>query len=201
MISELGVGSQMSENMITAVVAEDESLIRMDLIEILEELGYHVLGGAGDGEQAVELVRELKPDVVLLDVKMPKLDGISAAETIAGFGTTAIVMVTAFSQKELVDRAAAAGAMAFLVKPVSASDIGPAVSVAFARHMELRSLTADVQDISKKLEERKIIERAKSLIQAKYGLDESGAFRWMQKAAMDKRIPLAQVAQRVIELT
>lgn len=191
----------MSESMITAVIAEDESLIRMDLVEILGELGYDVVGAASDGEAAVELVRELRPDVVLLDVKMPKLDGVSAAEIISGFGTTAIVMVTAFSQPELVDRAAAAGAMAFLVKPVSASDIGPAVSLAFARYAELKGLEAEVGEVTQKLAERKLVERAKSVIQAKYGLDESGAFRWLQKTAMDKRLSLAEVSQRVIELT
>ena len=191
----------MSEATITAVIAEDESLIRMDLEEILTELGYEVVGTASNGEDAVQLVRDLKPDLVLLDVKMPKLDGVSAAEIIASFGTSAIVMVTAFSQAELVERATAAGVMAFLVKPVSASDIGPAVSVAFSRFMDLKHLEQEIDDAAHKLEERKLVDRAKGVIQAKYGLDESGAFRWLQKTAMDKRLSLAEVAQRVIELT
>lgn len=191
----------MSGTSITAVIAEDESLIRMDLEEILGELGYDVLGTASNGEEAVQLVSELKPDIILLDVKMPKLDGVSAAEIISGFGTTAIVMVTAFSQPELVERATAAGVMAFLVKPVSASDIGPAVSVAFNRYMDLKGLEQDISAVSQKLDERKLIERAKGVIQSKYGLDESAAFRWLQKAAMDKRLSLAEVCQRVIDLT
>lgn len=191
----------MSDTSITAVIAEDESLIRMDLQEILGELGYDVVGTARDGEEAVQLVRELKPDIVLLDVKMPKLDGVSAAEIISGFGTTAIVMVTAFSQPDLVERATAAGIMAFLVKPVSASDIGPAVSVAFNRFMELKALEQEIGTVTNKLDERKLVDRAKGVIQAKYGLDESGAFRWLQKTAMDKRMSLADVAQRVIDLS
>ncbi|MFZ1361691.1 MAG: response regulator [Candidatus Nanopelagicales bacterium] len=191
----------MPDTSITAVIAEDESLIRMDLTEILTELGYEVVGTARDGEEAVQLVGELKPDIVLLDVKMPKLDGVSAAEIISGFGTTAIVMVTAFSQPDLVERATAAGIMAFLVKPVSASDIGPAVSVAFNRFMELKTLEQEVGNVTTKLDERKLVDRAKGVIQAKYGLDESGAFRWLQKTAMDKRMSLADVAQRVIDLS
>lgn len=191
----------MSENSITAVIAEDESLIRMDLTEIMTELGYEVVATARDGEEAVQLVDEFRPDVVLLDVKMPRLDGVSAAEIISGFGSTAIIMVTAFSQPDLVERATAAGIMAFLVKPVSASDIGPAVSVAFKRFMELKDLEQQVGSVTSKLDERKLVDRAKGAIQTKYGLDESGAFRWLQKTAMDKRMSLTEVAQRVIDLS
>jgi len=180
------------------IVAEDESLIRIDLVEMLGELGYDVVGSASDGFAAVSLVERLKPDVAIIDIKMPRLDGLSAAEQIAGLGGTAVIMLTAFSQRELIDRARAAGAMAFLVKPVNASDLTPALELARARFEEKAALEAELGDLQHQLEARKNVERAKGILQTQYGLDEAGAFRWMQKAAMDRRLPMSQVADVVI---
>lgn len=180
------------------VIAEDESLIRIDLAEMLGELGYDVVGTAGDGATAVRLVQDLKPDVALIDIKMPELDGLSAAEQIAEFGTTAVVMVTAFSQPELVERATAAGVMGFLVKPVDPSDLRPAIEVAKSRFAEKVSLTAELGDLADKLEARKSIERAKGILQRKFGMDETASFRWLQKAAMDRRMSMESVAAAVI---
>lgn len=188
----------MDDARITAVVAEDESLIRLDLIEMLGELGYLVVGSASNGEEAVAKVHELKPDVVLLDVKMPKVDGLSAAAEIEKLGTTAVVMVTAFSQPDLVERATRAGVMAYLVKPVNASDIGPAISVALTRYLDQMQLSSRVEELESKLRERKLVERAKSELQATYSLDEVAAFRWLQKSAMDKRMTMSEVAAKVI---
>jgi response regulator NasT len=180
------------------VVAEDEALIRLDLVEMLGELGYDVVGQAGDGETAVRLAEELRPDVVVLDVKMPVLDGLSAAERIAGGRWSAVVMLTAFSQAELVERAAAAGAMAYLVKPFTAADLGPALQVASARFDQLRSLEDEVADLGDRLETRKLVDRAKAALQARHGLDEAEAFRWIQRAAMDRRLSMRQVAEVVL---
>jgi response regulator NasT len=181
------------------VIAEDEALIRLDLKEMLEEEGYSVVGEAGDGEQAVELAREHKPDLVILDVKMPKLDGISAAEKIAEERIAPVLMLTAFSQRDLVERARDAGAMAYLVKPFSKSDVVPAIEMAVSRFTELRELENEVADLTLRLETRKLVDRAKSILQTSYGLTEPAAFRWIQKTSMDRRMSMQQVAEAVIQ--
>ncbi|WP_175407826.1 ANTAR domain-containing response regulator [Streptomyces sp. TRM64462] len=181
------------------VIAEDEALIRLDLKEMLEEEGYTVVGEAGDGARAVELARELDPDLVILDVKMPVLDGISAAEQIAGESIAPVLMLTAFSQRELVERARDAGAMAYLVKPFSKSDVVPAIEMAVSRFAELKALEKEVADLAQRLETRKLVDRAKSILQTQYGLTEPAAFRWIQKTSMDRRMSMQQVAEAVIE--
>ncbi|MET8682309.1 response regulator [Streptomyces sp. NPDC004647] len=181
------------------VIAEDEALIRLDLKEMLEEEGYTVVGEAGDGQKAVELAREHRPDLVILDVKMPILDGISAAEKIAEESIAPVLMLTAFSQRELVERARDAGAMAYLVKPFSKSDVVPAIEMAVSRFTELRALEKEVADLSLRLETRKLVDRAKSILQTQYGLAEPAAFRWIQKTSMDRRMSMQQVAEAVIE--
>ncbi|MEU1805136.1 response regulator [Streptomyces sp. NPDC019937] len=180
------------------VIAEDEALIRLDLKEMLEEEGYSVVGEAGDGETAVALAREHRPDLVILDVKMPVLDGISAAERIAADRIAPVLMLTAFSQRELVDRARDAGAMAYLVKPFSKSDVVPAIEMAVSRFTELKTLEQEVADLSQRLETRKLVDRAKSVLQTEYGLTEPAAFRWIQKTSMDRRLSMQQVAEAVI---
>ena len=180
------------------VVAEDEALIRLDLVEMLREEGYDVVGQAGDGEEAVRLAEELRPDLVMLDVKMPVLDGISAAERIAAARIAPVVMLTAFSQRELVERARDAGAMAYLVKPFTQSDLVPAIELAVSRYAEITTLESEVADLGERLETRKRVERAKSLLQQKYGLTESESFRWLQKSAMDRRLSMREVADVVI---
>ncbi|WP_228387836.1 MULTISPECIES: ANTAR domain-containing response regulator [unclassified Nocardioides] len=183
----------------TVVIAEDEVLIRMDLAEMLSEEGYTVVGQAGDGQRAIELVEELRPDLVILDVKMPVLDGIAAAEHIAGRRIAPVVMLTAFSQRELVERARDAGAMAYLVKPFSQSDLVPAIEMALSRFAELTLLESQVADLSDRLETRKAVERAKGVLQAQLKLSEPDAFRWIQKTAMDLRLSMRQVADGVNE--
>ncbi|WP_405592543.1 ANTAR domain-containing response regulator [Streptomyces sp. NBC_01190] len=181
------------------VIAEDEALIRLDLKEMLEEEGYSVVGEAGDGETAVKLAEEQRPDLVILDVKMPVLDGISAAERIAADKLAPVLMLTAFSQRELVERARDAGAMAYLVKPFTKSDLVPAIEMAVSRFQELRTLEAEIADLSLRLETRKLVDRAKSVLQTKYGLTEPAAFRWIQKTSMDRRMSMQAVAQAVID--
>ncbi|MBM9505578.1 ANTAR domain-containing response regulator [Actinacidiphila acididurans] len=181
------------------VIAEDEALIRLDLKEMLEEEGYSVVGEAGDGETAVKLAEELRPHLVILDVKMPVLDGISAAERIAGEKLAPVLMLTAFSQRELVERARDAGAMAYLVKPFTKSDLVPSIEMAVSRFQELRALEAEIQDLTVRLETRKLVDRAKSVLQTKYGLTEPAAFRWIQKTSMDRRMSMQAVAQAVID--
>ncbi|SCD74050.1 response regulator receiver and ANTAR domain protein [Streptomyces sp. DvalAA-14] len=181
------------------VIAEDEALIRLDLKEMLEEEGYSVVGEAGDGETAVKLAEEHQPDLVILDVKMPVLDGISAAERIAAGKLAPVLMLTAFSQRELVERARDAGAMAYLVKPFTKSDLVPAIEMAVSRFQELRALESEIADLSLRLETRKLVDRAKSVLQTKYGLSEPAAFRWIQKTSMDRRMSMQAVAQAVID--
>ncbi|OPC83349.1 response regulator [Embleya scabrispora] len=180
------------------VIAEDEALIRLDLKEMLEEEGYHVVGEAGDGQRAVELVEECRPDLVILDVKMPILDGISAAERIAQARLAPVLMLTAFSQRELVERARDAGAMAYLVKPFTKGDLVPAIEMAVSRYTELAALEREVGDLTARLETRKLVDRAKSVLQEKYGMSEPEAFRWIQKASMDRRMSMRTVAEVVV---
>jgi response regulator NasT len=181
------------------VIAEDEVLIRMDLKEMLTEEGYDVVGEAGDGQEAIRLAEELRPDLVILDVKMPVLDGIAAAEAIARQRIAPVVMLTAFSQRDLVERARDAGAMAYLVKPFTASDLVPAIEVAVSRFQELSQLEGEVADLADRLATRKAVERAKSLLQKELELTEPEAFRWIQKTAMDLRLSMRQVAEGVVE--
>ena len=182
----------------TVVIAEDEVLIRMDLAEMLVEEGYDVVGQAGDGARAIELAEELRPDLVILDVKMPVLDGISAAEAIARQRIAPVIVLTAFSQRELVERARDAGAMAYLVKPFSQSDLVPAIEMALSRFAELRAVESEVADLKEQLETRKVVDRAKGVLQEQLRLTEPEAFRWIQKTAMDLRLSMKQVAEGVI---
>ena len=183
----------------TVVIAEDETLIRMDLAEMLTDEGYDVVGQAGDGAKAIELAEELRPDLVILDVKMPVLDGIAAAEAIAGKRIAPVVILTAFSQRDLVERARDAGAMAYLVKPFTQTDLVPAIEMAVSRFAELSMLESEVADLSERLETRKAVDRAKGVLQEQLGLSEPEAFRWIQKTAMDLRLSMRQVADGVVD--
>jgi response regulator NasT len=180
------------------VVAEDESLIRMDIVETLKDHGFDVVGEAGDGNKAVELAFELKPDLMVMDIKMPDLDGLSAAEKISELKIP-IVLLTAFSQQELVTRAAEVGAMAFLVKPFSPQDLLPSIEIALSRHSQLVALETEVADLGERLETRKLVERAKGVLSEKMKLTEPEAFRWIQKASMDRRLSMADVARTVLD--
>lgn len=183
----------------TAVVAEDEALIRMDVVETLTDAGFDVVGEAGDGAKAVELALDLEPDVVVMDVKMPELDGISAAEKIAKAHAAPVVLLTAFSQRELVERARDAGAMAYVVKPFTPADLLPAVEIAISRYQEMTALEDEIADMNERFETRKRVDRAKGLLQSKMGLSEPEAFRWIQKTSMDRRLTMREVADAVIE--
>ena len=180
------------------VIAEDEALIRLDLKEMLEEEGYVVVAEAGDGEQAIALTEQHRPDLVVLDVKMPKVDGISAAERIAAARLAPVVVLTAFSQRELVERARDAGAMAYLVKPFTKAELMPALEMAMARYDELTTLEAEVGDLRERLETRKLVDRAKGLLQARHGLDEPAAYRFLQRASMDGRTTMRAVSEQVV---
>jgi response regulator NasT len=179
------------------VVAEDEALIRMDLVEMLIEAGYEVLAQANNGAEAIELVHEHKPDLAILDVKMPILDGISAAEEIITI--CPVLMLTAFSQRELVDRARDAGVMAYVLKPFTINDLMPAIEIAISRHLQMRSLAEEVADLHERLETRKIIDRAKGILMAALNLTEPQAFSWIQKAAMDRRLTMKDIALAVAD--
>ncbi|MFZ2013028.1 MAG: response regulator [Nocardioides sp.] len=181
------------------VIAEDEALIRMDLAEMLAEEGYDVVGQAGDGERAVALAEEHRPDLVILDVKMPVLDGIAAAERIARARIAPVVILTAFSQRELVERARDAGAMAYLVKPFTRSDLVPAIEIAMSRFAEVGALAREIDDLAEQLATRKAVDRAKGILQEQLGLSEPDAFRWIQKTAMDLRRSMREVADGVVE--
>ncbi len=181
------------------VVAEDEALIRLDLVEMLTEAGYNVVGQAGDGEAAIELTESEKPDLVVMDVKMPKLDGISAAERIAKQRIAPVVILTAFAQRDLVERARDAGAMAYLTKPFTIEDLIPAIELAVSRFLEIKQLDAEVTDLQDQLKARKLIERAKGLLMKKLQISEPEAFKWMQRTAMDKRRSMTDVAQLVMD--
>jgi response regulator NasT len=181
---------------IRILVAEDEALIRMDLVEMLIEAGYEVVAEASDGAQAIELAQLHKPDLAILDVKMPILDGISAAEKIIGISP--VLMLTAFSQRELVERARDAGVMAYVVKPFSIGDLVPAIEIAISRHLQMRTLADEVADLHERLETRKTIDRAKGILMQALNLSEPEAFSWIQRAAMDRRLTMKQVAEAVI---
>jgi len=180
------------------LIAEDEALIRLDLREMLEEEGFDVVGEAADGEQAVALAKDLKPDLVICDVKMPKMDGIAAAAQITEARIAPVVMLTAFSQRDLIERARDAGAMAYLVKPFQKRDLLPAIEMATSRFAEIRALESEVTGLRERLEARKLIERAKGTLMTKHGLSEPEAFRWIQRAAMDNRTSMRAVADLVL---
>ena len=181
------------------LVVEDEALIRLDIAETLNEAGFDVVGEAADGEEAVNLALDLEPEVIVMDIKMPKLDGISAAEKIMKEVPAAIVMLTAFSDKELVERARDAGTMAYLVKPFEPKDLLPAVEVALSRHQEMLALEDSIADLQDRFDTRKQVDRAKGLLMDKMDLTEPEAFRWIQKTSMDRRLSMREVADAVIE--
>jgi two-component system, response regulator PdtaR len=183
---------------VRVVIAEDEALIRLDLKEMLEEEGYEVAGETGDGQSAVELATTLRPDLVILDVKMPVLDGISAAEQIAADQLAPVLILTAFSQRELVERARDAGAMAYLVKPFTKADLVPAIEIAVSRFQEIATLGAEVGTLRERLEVRKLLDRAKGRLQSERGLTEPEAFRWIQKTSMNRRVTMRSVAEGVL---
>jgi response regulator NasT len=189
------------ESPIRVVIAEDEALIRMDLREMLAEEGFDVVGEAADGERAVQLARELTPDLVICDIKMPKMDGIAAASEIAGARIAPVVILTAFSQRDLIERARDAGAMAYLVKPFQKRDLLPAIEMATSRFAEIRALETEVADLQDRLATRKLIERAKGVLMSEHRLSEPDAFRWIQRAAMDKRTTMRAVAELVLAET
>ena len=188
-----------SQTPLRVLIAEDEALIRLDLKEMLEEEGYSVVGEAADGQQAVDLAVSLRPDLVILDVKMPVLDGISAAEQVAADQIAPVVILTAFSQRELVERARDAGAMAYLVKPFTKADLVPAIEIAVSRFQEVAALAGEVGTLKERLEVRKLLDRAKGKLQTEQGMSEPDAFRWIQKTSMDQRLAMRAVAERVLE--
>ncbi len=184
---------------IRVVIAEDEAIIRLDLKELLQEEGYDVVGETGRGDEAIELVRDLRPDLVILDIKMPGLDGLSAARHVAGERLAAVLMVTAFSQRELVEQARDAGALAYLVKPFQKSDLIPAIEVALGRFAELTALERDVEDLQSRLEARKTIDRAKGRLMDDHSLAEQDAWRFLQQQAMANRVKIDEIARRVVD--
>jgi two-component system, response regulator PdtaR len=184
---------------LSVVIAEDEALIRLDLKEMLEEEGYLVAGEVGDGASAVDLAQRLHPDLVIMDVKMPGLDGISAAEQISAERLAPVVILTAFSQRDLVKRASDAGAMAYLIKPFTRADLVPAIEIAVSRFQEITALDSEVAGLRDRLEVRKLLDRAKGLLQADRGITEAEAFRWIQKSSMDRRMTMRAVAEEVLQ--
>ncbi len=183
----------------TVVVAEDESLIRLDIVEILRDNGFEVVGEANDGETAVALSTDLRPDLVVMDVKMPQLDGISAAERLTKARIAPVVLLTAFSQQELVERATEAGALAYVVKPFTPNDLIPAIEIALSRYAQIVALEAEVTDMVMRFETRKLVDRAKGLLGEKMGLSEPEAFRWIQKASMDRRLTMHDVSRAIVD--
>jgi AmiR/NasT family two-component response regulator len=188
-----------STETIRVIIAEDEALIRLDLKEMLEEEGYSVVAEVGDGQQAVDRATELRPDLVILDIQMPVLDGLSAAEQIASARIAPVIVLTAFSQRELVERARDAGAMAYLVKPFSKNDLVPAIEVARARFSEMTALDGEVRTLEERLETRKVVEKAKGLLMAEQGITEAEAFRWIQRTAMNQRTSMKGLAQSIVD--
>ncbi len=188
----------MSSETIRVLIAEDEALIRLDLKEMLEEEGYSIVGEVGDGQQAVDLARELTPDLVILDIQMPVLDGLSAAEQIASARIAPVIVLTAFSQRELVERARDAGAMAYLVKPFSKNDLVPAIEVARGRFAEMSALDGEVRTLEERLETRKVVEQAKGRLMSERRITEAEAFRWIQRTAMNQRTSMKALAQTIL---
>ena len=188
----------MSSQPTRVLIAEDEALIRLDLKEMLEEEGYVVVGEVGDGQAAVDQAQQLRPDLVILDVQMPVLDGLAAAEQIAAARIAPVIVLTAFSQRELVERARDAGAMAYLVKPFSKNDLVPAIEVAVGRFQEMHALDAEVTDLKERLEARKVVEQAKGRLMAERGISEAEAFRWIQRTAMNERTSMKALAQAIL---
>lgn len=188
----------MNKNALKVLIAEDEAIIRLDLKEMLEEMGYEVVGEASDGDQALELARNLKPDLAILDIKMPGLDGIKVAKKISEESICPVIILTAYSQKSLVEEAVKAGAMAYVVKPFDVSDLLPAIEVARSRFEEMKELERQVLDLKERLETRKLVERAKGLLMKELGLTEPDAFRLLQKFSMDRRISLKEVARTIL---
>lgn len=184
---------------VRVLVAEDEALIRLDLTEMLRETGHDVIGEASNGQEAIDLARELGPDIIILDVKMPVLDGLSAAEVIGRESIAPVVMLTAFSQRELVERARDAGVMAYVVKPFTIADLTPAIEIARSRWAQTKALELEIADLEERLETRKSVDRAKGILMGKLRLSESDAFRWIQKTAMDRRMGMREVADAVIK--
>lgn len=183
---------------IRVVIAEDEAIIRLDLKESLEEEGYEVVGEAGRGDQAIELVRDLRPDLVILDIKMPGVDGLTAARTIAAERICAVLMLTAFSQREIIEEARDAGALAYLVKPFQKNDLIPAIEVAIGRFRELQALDGEVDALGEQLESRKLVDRAKGILMDELGYKEQDAFTFIQRTAMSERCRMRDVADRII---
>jgi two-component system, response regulator PdtaR len=181
------------------VVAEDEAIIRLDLRELLQEEGYEVVGETGRGDDAVQLVRDLRPDLAILDIKMPGLDGLSAARLIAGERLAAVLILTAFSQRDLVEQARDAGALAYLVKPFQRSDLVPAIEIALGRFVELAALEREIEDLHDRLEARKIVDRAKGRLMDTHGMSEQEAWRFLQQQAMTNRVRVGEIAQRVVD--
>lgn len=180
------------------VIAEDEAIIRLDLREILEEEGYEVVGDCGRGDEAVALVKEMNPDVVILDIKMPVMTGLEAAKLISETKICPVVMLTAFSQREVIEQARDAGALAYLVKPFQKSDLVPAIELAIARFAEMQALSGEVAALGAQLEIRKLVDRAKGILLDKYAMSESDAFAFIQKLAMTERVKMGEIAQRII---
>lgn len=180
------------------VVAEDEAVIRMDLVEMVRELGHEVVGEAFNGQQAVDLVRQVKPDVVFLDIAMPERDGLSAAEEIAGEDLCAVVMVTAFSGRDISTKAAEAGAVGYVVKPFTMADLEPAISLAVVRWQQIQDLKAQVSQLGERAATREVVEKAKALLQQGHGMSEPEAFTWLRRAAMDRRVTLAEAATALL---
>ena len=180
------------------VVADDESIVRMDLREMLESLGYLVVGEAGDGESALHLSRELKPNIVVMDIKMPGMDGIEAGRILTEERIAPVLLLTAYSQQDLVERAKEAGVMAYIVKPFHEADLAPAIEVALQRWNEFRSLEKEVEDLKEALETRKLVDRAKGILMDSQGLSEADAFRRIQKTSMDQRKPMKEVAEAIV---
>ena len=192
------MSTQGAADALRIVVAEDEAVIRMDLVEMVRELGHHVVGEAYNGQQAVDLVRAQRPDMVFLDIAMPERDGLSAAEEIAGEGLCAVVMVTAFSQRDISTKAADAGAVGYVVKPFTMADLDPAISLAMARWQQIQDLKAQVASLGERAASREVVERAKAVLQEGHGMSEPEAFSWLRRAAMDRRVTLAEAATALL---